>query len=228
MPFSIFCDFDRTITIEDATNTILETFASSEYRDWNALWQQDMITGRECIERQTRLIRARPESLRLVAASLSIDSGIYELEDCCARAGASLVIVSDGLDVVMDSVLKARGLAHITHYSNKLFWANERSPSLEFPFADSGCEGGCGVCRCRLVNEKSRGIPAVYIGNGLSDRCVAGRVERLFAKGRLREYCLQKNIKHQPFTGLSDVAQALFGAMGIESRSKSVAGSRRR
>jgi 2,3-diketo-5-methylthio-1-phosphopentane phosphatase len=225
--FNIFCNFDGTITVDDATNTILEAFALPEYRDWERLWERGIITGRECMDRQTRLIRARPESLRLVAACLSIDSGIYELEKVCARTGSSLVIVSDGMDILMEAVLRARGLGHLPHYSNKLLWQNDRSLYLMFPFADPDCQGGCGVCKCKLLGEKSQDAPAVYIGNGLSDCCVAWRAERLFAKGRLREYCVKESISHEGFADLSEVTRALFDTVGVEEpRKNRVSGSR--
>ena len=210
MKLNIFCDFDGTITVDDPTHTILEAFASPEHRQWDLLWERSLISGRERIERQTRLIRARRETLRLVAGHMAIDGGIHELEKACVTTGSSLIIVSDGIDLVMEAVLKARGLAHLPHYSNRLDWQNERSPFLTFPFADSGCQGGCGVCRCKLLDEKWLDAPAVYIGNDLSACCVARRVERLFAKGRLREYCRQKNINHESFADLSGVARALF------------------
>ena len=220
MKFNIFCDFDGVITTDDATNAVLEAFASPEYRDWYGLRERGLVTARECIERQARLIRARPESLRLVAASLAIDSGIYEIERGCEITGASLVIISDGFDVVMDAVLKARRLAHLRHYSNKLCYQDARSLSVRFPFADAACQAGCGVCKCKIVNEKSRDVPAVYIGDGVSNRCVAGRAERLFAKGGLREYCLQNRVNHEPFADLSEVAQALFGSTWIREPQK--------
>jgi 2-hydroxy-3-keto-5-methylthiopentenyl-1-phosphate phosphatase len=222
---NIFCDFDGTITVDDATRTILEAFAAPEHRQWDLLWERRLISGRERIERQTRLIRARRETLRLVAGHMAIDGGIHELEKACARTGSSLIIVSDGIDLVMEAVLKARGLAHLPHYSNRLSWQDERSPFLTFPFADSGCQGGCGVCQCKLLDEKWLDAPAVYIGNCLSACCVAGRVERLFAKGRLREYCRQKSIHHESFTDLSQVAQALFKDIHPEESRRNCASS---
>ena len=213
---NIFCDFDGTVTVDNADDIILETFASPEYRQWDRLWERGLIDSCERIEQQTSLIRARRESLRLVAASVAIDSGIHELENACRISGSSLTIVSDGIDLVMEAVLKAQELAHIPHYSNRLDWHDERTPSLTFPFADSACRGGCGVCQCKLLEETDVSGPSVYIGNGLSGCCVARRAERLFAKGRLRDYCRQQNINHEPFANLTEVARALFDGIGSE------------
>jgi len=206
---NIFCDFDGTITEVDTTDAILEAFALPEYRDWELLWEQGLITGRECMERQTRLINAHPQTLRLFCKHLPVDVGIYELENACLRTGSSLMIVSDGIDLSMDAVLKTCGLGHIPHCSNRLRWDSGRRPFLTFPFGNPNCRGGCGVCKCKILDETRRDTPAVYIGDGLSDSCVVHRADRVFAKNRLREYCLQNEISHEPFAKLSEVARAL-------------------
>ena len=48
------------------------------------------------------------------------------------------------------------------------------------------------------------------IGDGLSDRCVVHRADRVFAKKRLHDYCLEKGIARQPFMTLDEVAESLF------------------
>ena len=210
MKLNIFCDFDGTITEMDTTDAILEAFASPEYRDWEVLWEQGLISGRECMERQTRLIRAHPQMLRVFCQCLPVDVGIYEIENACLRTGSSLMIVSDEIDFLMEAVLTARGLGHIPHRSNRLGWDSERRPFLAFPFGNPNCRGGCGVCKCKILDAARRDAPAVYIGDGLSDSCAVHRADRVFAKNRLREYCRQNKIRHEPFATLSEVARSLF------------------
>ncbi len=216
MKLNIFCDFDGTITQLDTTDVVLETFASSAYRKWEVLWEEGRITGRECMERQTRLIHASPETLKLVCKHLVIDRGIYELENACLKGGASLTIVSDGIDLLMDAVLEPHGLAHIPHYSNALSWDGDGRPFLRFPFRDANCRGGCGVCKCKLLDDARQETCTVYIGDGLSDSCVVHRADRIFAKDRLREYCMANGLSHEPFANLSEVARVLFGGMSAE------------
>ncbi len=216
MKLDIFCDFDGTITELDTTDVILEMFASPVYREWELLWQQGQITGRECMERQTRLINASPETLELACKHLLIDEGIYELENACLTAGSSLTIVSDGIDFLMDAVLKPRGLAHISHYSNALAWDREGKPFLRFPFGNANCRGACGLCKCSLLGGARQETRTVYIGDGLSDSCVVHRADRVFAKNRLRDYCMANGLSHEPFASLSAVARVLFGGVSAE------------
>ncbi len=216
MRSAIFCDFDGTITQLDTTDIVLEAFAASAYRDWERLWEQGLVTGRECMERQARLINACPEMLELACRHVSIDDGIYELENACLKAGCPLTIVSDGIDFLMEAVLKPRGLAHIPHYSNALAWDTKDRPFLRFPFRSADCRGGCGVCKCKLLGAAQREAPTVYIGDGLSDSCVVHRADRVFAQNRLRDYCLANGVSHEPFASLSEVARVLFAPVSAE------------
>ncbi|MBI3610157.1 MAG: MtnX-like HAD-IB family phosphatase [Nitrospirae bacterium] len=208
---TVFCDFDGTITQDDTTDAVLESFALPEYRVWEHKWEEGLITARECMEQQARLIRCSPETLRSFLAHAWIDPGIYVLERECVRNGASLVIVSDGIDFLMEEVLRARGLDHVPHYSNRLNWDQDGRPFLTFPYGGPDCEGGCGVCKCRLLEQgRLPEVRTVYIGDGLSDRCVVHRADQVFAKNRLREYCLAKGIIHDSFETLTEVALSLF------------------
>ena len=211
MRLNVFCDFDGTITLRDTTDAALEEFASPDYREWERLWEDGRITGRECMERQTRLIDARAETLRSLGNQIPIDDGIFDLENECVRNGSLLVIVSDGIDLLMEEVLSSRGLKHLPHYANRLGWDENQGPFLTFPYGDLHCRGGCGVCKCRLLEQARFGsAPTVYIGDGLSDTCVVHRADRVFAKSRLRDYCLKSGIVHESFETLAEVAFSLF------------------
>ena len=212
MNMKIFCDFDGTITLEDTTDAVLEAFARPEYRDWEQKWEDGIITARECMRQQAALIEGSPEKIRSFLAHIWIDPGIHVLEEECTKNGASLVIVSDGIDFLMETILRAHGLDHLPHYSNRLRWGEDGRPALTFPHGDAVCQGGCGVCKCRLLeqDDPSR-VQTVYIGDGLSDRCVVHWADRVFAKKRLHAYCLAKGVIHDSFETLTDVARSLFG-----------------
>jgi len=212
MQIKIFCDFDGTITQQDTTDAVLETFARPEYRDWERKWEDGLITARECMRQQTRLIQAGPEMLRSFLNRMTVDPGTYVLEEECIKNGASLVIVSDGIDFLMETILRFHGLDHLPHYSNRLLWEEDGRPSLTFPYGDAVCQGGCGVCKCRLLEQDGHpNVQTVYIGDGLSDRCVVHWADRVFAKKRLHAYCLSKGIIHDSFETLTDVSRSLFG-----------------
>ncbi len=207
----VFCDFDGTITQVDATDAVLETFALPAWREWEQRWVNGEITSQECLSHQVELIRADRDTLVRFAADLPIDEGFLELDRRCAEQRVPLTIVSDGLDLLVEAVLRRHGLLHIPVFSNHLRWTAEGIPSLSFPFAEPGCESGAGTCKCTLTRAaECPSARTVYIGDGRSDQCVSSKMQILFAKGTLRTWCEDQGIACLPFETLADVAERLF------------------
>lgn len=206
----VFCDFDGTITLIDATDAILETFALPAWREWEERWMKSEITSQECLSRQVELIRADRETLVSFAAEMPIDEGFLTLSRQCAEQNIPLTIVSDGLDLVIEAVLRRHGLLHIPVFSNHLRWNEQSIPTLSFPFAAPECETGAGTCKCALAFASNRQpCRRIYIGDGRSDQCVAARMKTLFAKGSLRKWCDTQGINYSPFETLTEVAERI-------------------
>ncbi len=51
---------------------------------------------------------------------------------------------------------------------------------------------------------------AVFIGDGMSDRCAVDTADWVFAKGTLATYCRQRGIQYTPFATFADVIAALI------------------
>ena len=207
----VYCDFDGTITQLDATDAVLEAFALPAWREWEQRWVKGEITSQECLARQVELIRTDKETVRAFAAQLPIDKGILDLEQACREHGVPLTVVSDGIDFIIEAVLHQHGLLHLPVFSNHLRWDEQGHMTLSFPFAVQGCHSGAGTCKCALTcPEEARNPTAVFIGDGRSDQCVSAKIQRVFAKGHLRQWCAAKEIDCEPFETLSDVARHLF------------------
>ncbi len=206
----VFCDFDGTITLVDATDAVLETFALPTWREWEDRWLRGEITSQECLSRQVELLQADRQTLVQFAADLPIDEGFLALHQRCAKLDMPLTIVSDGLDLLVEAVLRRHGLLHIPVFSNHLRWNKIGIPSLSFPFGGEECESGAGTCKCALTcPRKGPSSQKIYIGDGHSDRCVSAKMSTLFAKGSLKTWCQTQGIPHIPFDTLTDVAGLL-------------------
>ena len=85
-------------------------------------------------------------------------------------------------------------------------------PTLTFPFATPECESRAGTCKCALAlpSDSRSAAQVVYIGDGRSDRCVSGKIQTVFAKGALREWCDHRKMVYEPFDTLTDVTERLF------------------
>ena len=209
--FQVLCDFDGTITKADATDAILEAFALPAFREWERRWERGEITSRECMARQVELIRADRATLAQFSADIPIDEGIVALDRHCTERGIPLMIVSDGLDLIIEAVLRRHGLSHIPAISNRLVWNGNGFPSLSFPSASPDCWIGAGTCKCVVAASSRFSLKeTVYIGDGRSDRCISTVAQQVFAKGRLREWCDLQGVACEPFETLTDVAERLF------------------
>lgn len=211
-----FCDFDGTITVRDTTDAVLERFADPAYLEWERKWEAGEVTARECMERQAQLIRGTPEEIRAFVRTMPIDPGIHALVESCRLLGGHLTIVSDGIDLLMQEVLRAHRLGYLPHYSNRLHWNRRGRGVLTFPYAEADCRGGCGLCKCAQMEKRAApGAWRVYIGDGLSDRCAVHQTDQVFAKGKLRAYCVENGIIHTQFESLSEVAAALIQTVRV-------------
>lgn len=207
----VFCDFDGTITRIDATDAVLEAFAMPAWREWEQRWVNGEITSQQCLSRQVDLIQADRETLIEFVEDLPIDEGILALDLRCAEERVPLTIVSDGIDLIVEAILRRHNLLHLPVFSNHLRWDETGTPVLSFPFKAQGCESGAGTCKCALTNASmpSSARP-VYIGDGQSDQCVAAKIQTVFAKGTLRKWCDRQAIAYEPFETLSEVSDRLF------------------
>jgi 2-hydroxy-3-keto-5-methylthiopentenyl-1-phosphate phosphatase len=59
----------------------------------------------------------------------------------------------------------------------------------------------------RLLNPTN--APAIFVGDGLSDRYAVECADLVFAKNDLARYCRDNSIEHNEYTTLSEVEQQI-------------------
>jgi len=69
----VFCDFDGTISVQDATDFILARFADPEWQDIEEQWKKGIIGSAQCMQRQVALIRANKQQLDTALDAIEID-----------------------------------------------------------------------------------------------------------------------------------------------------------
>ncbi|MDQ0559215.1 2,3-diketo-5-methylthio-1-phosphopentane phosphatase [Rhizobium mesoamericanum] len=202
----VFSDFDGTISIQDVTDVVLSCFAEPEWEDLEQQWKDGLIGSRECMRRQISLIRASRLELDAILDTVAIDPGFLAFRDYCRINGLPLTIVSDGVDYFIRHVLRRYGITDLPIVANLLQCSvadGVASYTLAPTSNSAGCSSGSGVCKCRIVSGRE---PEIYIGDGRSDFCVAGRADLVFAKDKLADYCGEENI---PFIAFNDFADLL-------------------
>ncbi|KPL00512.1 MAG: hypothetical protein AMJ91_04485 [candidate division Zixibacteria bacterium SM23_73_3] len=202
----VLVDFDGTITQNDVGARLFDAFSKKESQKFVSLWLKGEINSKVCLERLCDLIKITKSELKKFALSQKIDEKFLDFVDLCKRERLRLVILSDGLDFYIKLIFKKFGLEKLPFYSNILRFEGDKLKP-EFPYFDRGC-GNCGNCKkYHLKNLKSENQKTVYIGDGLSDKCVVRESDIVFAKNDLRKFCLKEDIKHYPFSDFGDVIQ---------------------
>jgi 2,3-diketo-5-methylthio-1-phosphopentane phosphatase len=218
----IFSDFDGTISVPDVTDVLLEAYALPQWRAIEDSWRSGAIGSMECMRRQVELLRCSREELDALVDGVAIDPGFRDFAHACREAWVPLVVLSDGLDYVIERVLRNQGLGWVPFYANRLEMHGDGRYSLAFPHARCECISGSGTCKCALMRTLRRpGAEVLLIGDGASDFCAAqGGADFVLAKGTLLDHCRKLSLPHAAYGNFRDIMLLLFnhqhGELGMQ------------
>ena len=204
MSLILSCDFDGTLTLNDTVDAILEAFAEPEWTEVEAEWAAGRIGSRDCLRRQTALLRVTQQDLTAFIDDIAVDADAAGFFADCGRLGLPVQVVSDGFDWVVRRVLARIGVRHTPIIANHLTAVGEDRWLLQFPHSAPQC--GSGVCKCAVV-KSARNV--VHIGDGRSDACVADVADLVFAKGWLLEQRQQRGLPAIGFENFAEVRAQL-------------------
>jgi 2,3-diketo-5-methylthio-1-phosphopentane phosphatase len=204
--WTILCDFDGTISVEDITDSLLERFGRPGWQAIEQAWKRGEIGSRDCMAQQVGLLDASDADLDAHLDSMMIDRAFPQFVAATRASGVPLTVLSDGLDYAIRRVLGQHGLDDLPIVANRLSAVGESGWRLEFPYGSPHCRSG--NCKCASVAgahaERRR---VLLIGDGTSDFCVAGVADLVFAKHRLIEHCRSAGIPYVPITGFADALE---------------------
>jgi HAD superfamily phosphoserine phosphatase-like hydrolase len=219
MRVAVFVDFDGTLAPNDPTDALFARYADPAWRMIEEQWQTGQLSSRDCMRAQVELLRVFPGQLDQFADAVEIDPSFPDFLRLCRRFGASVVVVSDGLDRVIDRAL-AMARLELPFVANKLISLGGDRWKLMFPYARNDCPSGMGNCKCGH-GITTRGQLDVMIGDGQSDFCIAERASFVLAKGRLAAHCRACGLPHVEIEDFADATAIMahwFTAQGAAAQ----------
>jgi 2-hydroxy-3-keto-5-methylthiopentenyl-1-phosphate phosphatase len=198
MNWQLIVDFDGTISLKDTTDLLLHKFAHASWHDIEDEWLSGNIGSRECMMRQIDLIRATPQEMDAFIDGIEIDWHFKSFIRQAQLHDLPITIVSDGLDYIINSVLRRAGIDNLQVNANHLSYKGDGQWRLTSPYATNSCHAQSGTCKCAIAAQR-RDKMTLVIGDGRSDRCVAEDADFVFAKSSLVTYCQDKQLPFLPF-----------------------------
>jgi 2-hydroxy-3-keto-5-methylthiopentenyl-1-phosphate phosphatase len=208
MAMIIQCDFDGTITEEDVSFTLLDHFAQGKWRKIFQQYRDNEISVGDFNAKAFAMVKAgREELLEVARDKIKLRAGLHELASYCHDGGSRLVIVSNGLDFYVKSILNDAGLGYIEAHAART-WFNPGGLRVKYIGPDgTPLDSDFKVAYTRLFLEQ--GYQVVYVGNGPSDITSASLAQHIFARDGLLDCCRERNLECKPFDDLNDVVRGL-------------------
>ena len=205
----IFCDFDGTITNRDTIDHLLEKYALPEWEIIEEEWKNGKIGSRECLEKQIDCIpNFNQEEFSKFLEEVTIDEHFPLFYKKVLEEKITFYVVSDGFDLIIESVFKKYNLPMPTIFSNRMTIKNDKL-TTSFPNAKPDfCLVKAGMCKCSVIETCKKEI--LYIGDGRSDLCASRLANVLYAKGKLQTMCTELGRFFIPFSDFSEINKHLF------------------
>ncbi len=211
----IQCDFDGTITEEDASFFLLGTFAQGDWRRLLREYKEHKISVGEFNTRAFAMVKAdEPALLEALKGKVKVRAGFHELVDYCLRKDLKLVIVSNGLDFYIKAVLKELALENIELHAAQASFHPE-GMKVQYVGPD-GKRLEDGFKEAYIKSFLKLGYRVIYMGNGDSDVAPAQYAHHIFATGELLAYCRENNLKYKPFENFIDAVRDLEQALQFQ------------
>jgi len=210
MKIALQCDFDGTVTEEDVSFLLLDTYVGSRWREYLKEYMEGRIpvgTFNKKVFGMMKADRQTMTDLVLNSDRVKIRPGFRELIDYCSRKSFKPVIVSNGLIFYIEAILNRLGVNGIeVHAAENRFSPGGMNVRYVGP---DGTEMEVGYKEAYTELLQKRGYNVIYVGNGTSDIYPSRQARHVFATADLLERCREENLECTPFTDFYDVIRGL-------------------
>lgn len=203
-------DFDGTVTLEDVSYLLLDTYADPSWRDILAEYSSGKIPVGMFNRRVFSLVKADRETMLtkvLTSDRVKIRKGFCEFVGFCRERGFKTSVVSNGLEFYISAIMNNLGVDGVDIYAAE----NEFYPGgvkVRYVGLD-GQESEEGLKEAHVRCAKEQGFDIIYIGNGESDIFPARIADRVFATEDLLIKCREEDLAYTEFNTFFDIIDAI-------------------
>ena len=213
MKTAVQIDFDGTVTIEDVSFLLLDTYVGSVWRDYLEEYTSGKISVGAFNEKAFGLMKVDRKTMTnfvLTSERVKIRPGFRELLEYCVKKSFKIVIVSNGLLFYIEAILKklgVNGVKGLEIYAAK----NEFYPGgVKVAYiGPDGTELEAGFKEAYTEMLVKKGYRVIYLGNGDSDIYPARQAKYVFATDQLLKRCRKEKLDCVPFNDLFEVIRGL-------------------
>ncbi len=217
-PIAVVIDFDGTLTTRDIGDSLVKRFALPGWEDAMPRFRSGELGIRELWEREiSHLPVERLAEMTQYALSVATPrQGLRELLGYAAKNGVVVEIASNGMDFYVDAILEDIGLSDLPRAAIRLAQGPDGKPGFAFAEGVRECPR-TGLCKCdRVWRQRREGRSVIYVGDGISDLCVADQSDLVMARGSLAAHCKELGIRYRLFDDFYDVLEQVKAFSGSD------------
>ena len=207
----ILSDFDGTIVLSDLAAQALDLFVTEDWLIFDKMYLNNEISLDETIIKQYSLIKVSKEQIiTTIDPTIQIRENFYDFISFCKKKNVEFIVVSAGLDFIIEHVLKAKlGLNDI---SVKAFETSYKNGSLSIKALQKYFKDSSDFKNDIVRYYKSIGYFVVFIGDGPSDFGAANVSDKIYAvkNSILSSFCKDKKLNVIEFETFSEIQKDIF------------------
>jgi len=195
----LYVDWDGTITARDTLHMVIERFGDlGVFREMERRLERELTLDEVIATEMATISAPFDEVIDWLLEHVEIRPGLAALVQLFDP-----IVVSAGFDEFIVPVLAREGIA-VRVVANSV---TADPAGWQATFRDSPVCDECGE-RCKRGVIAATG-PYVYVGDGVSDRCVSLGATRIFARDGLASWLTGCGVAYETFADMDDVRRAL-------------------
>ena len=211
--YTVFCDFDGTITEKDGTVELVKKYGREINNNAEEMYKAGKANNREVMALHYYTMGLSTKQYYGMIYSIAMDSTFCRFYKALGKAGIKMEVLSGSPSKGIEDYFRKMGYEGIVVHGNIMEIKNDTVLfSAATKIEESLCRrGDCAHCKSSWIEKEHRkGRKVIFIGDGLTDTCAAGHADLVFAKKSLARHCAEAGINFTPYSNFDDIHQCLF------------------